>query len=95
MNGFGFVQLVARLERQSVLHRAHFQRAAFVARQLLRRAELVEEPGTLLLTCHPAVAGAIAPAWRDELARRSGREVRIAEMPTLAPEAAFAQAVTR
>ena len=95
MNGFGFVQLVARLERQSVLHRAHFQRAAFVARQLLRRAELVEEPGALLLTCHPAVAGAIAPAWRDELTRRTGREVRIAEIPTLAPEAAFAQAVAR
>ncbi len=93
MNGFGFVQLVARLERPSLLHLTHLSRTGFAARRLLRRAEHVAEPGVLLLTCHPAVENALRPEWRDDLARRSGRAVRVASDPALAPEAGFAQAV--
>lgn len=93
MNGFGFVQLVARLDGPSLLHRARYSRTAFAARGLLRRAERIAEPGALLLTCHPAVYAATRPEWRDELVRRTGRIVQIATDPALALESGFAQAV--
>ena len=93
MNGFGFVQLVARLERPSLLHRLALARAGAAARMLLRRAERVAEPGALLLTAHPAVTGKLREDWLAELARRTGREVRIAPDPALALEGGFAQAL--
>jgi len=93
MNGFGFVQLVARLERPSILQRLAQDPSGAAARLLLRRAELVSDPGALLLTCHPAVKVRLHDGWLGELARRTGREVRVATDPALALEAAFAQAV--
>lgn len=93
MNGFGLVHLVAKLERPSLLHRAMFDPAGFAARVLLRRAELVEAPGALLLTAHPAVHAAVTAEWETELARRTGRIIRWKDDPTLALHAAFAQAI--
>jgi ribonuclease G len=93
MNGFGFVQLVARLTGPSLLHRAQFQPAALAARALLRRAERVDEPGALLLTARPEVIAAVQTDWLDELARRTGRSVRTAADPALALHGGFAQAV--
>ncbi|CDO34750.1 ribonuclease [Novosphingobium sp. KN65.2] len=93
MNGFGFVQLVARLERPSILQRVRQEPCAASARLLLRRAEQVSEPGVLLLKAHPQVCNAIATAWQDELQRRTGRRIRIEPDSNLALAGGFAQAV--
>lgn len=94
MNGFGFVQLVARLEEPSLLHRFATARLGASARMALRRAELAAENGTgraVLLTVHPALKAKLKDDWITKLARRTGREVRIATDPGLAIEAAHAQ----
>ncbi len=93
MNGFGFVQLVARCERPSLLQQIQYARPAAAARLLLRKAEHIAETGALLLTCHPAVSAHLNATWLAELTRRTGREVRIETKPDIALEAGFAQAV--
>ncbi len=93
MNGFGLVQIVARLEGPSLLHRMATSRAGSAARLALRQAEAVEEPGAIELTVHPAVKARLKSEWLDELARRTGRTIRVETDPALALEAGFAQAV--
>lgn len=94
INGFGFVQIVSRVTGPSILHRAQFRRTRAAIRQLLRRAERVEEPGALLLTAHPALQPLFRDEWRDELARRTGREIRWKIDPAVAIEGGFAQAIS-
>jgi hypothetical protein len=94
MNGFGLVQLVARLTGPSLLHRFVTARLGMAARMALRRAELAGDEGTgrvIELRVHPALKPKLKEAWLAELARRTGREVRIVADPALAIEAANAQ----
>jgi hypothetical protein len=95
MNGFGFVQLVARSQGPSLLHRLAFDRAGAAARNLLARAERLEGAGALSIAAHPAVLAAIRAEWREELARRTGREVRETADAALAIGAGHAQIVPR
>lgn len=92
MNGFGLVQLVARRERPSLLDLLSRKTAA-AARLLLRRAERVDEPGTLQLSANSRVRAAIQSEWETELAHRTGRTIAWRIDDSLASEAVFAQAV--
>lgn len=93
MNGFGFVQLVARLERPSILNIVRQSPAITAALLVLRQAEAVDEPGSILVKAHPAAVAAIDPAWRQELSRRTGRLVRWETDAELALLGGFAQAL--
>lgn len=92
MNGFGFVQIVARLTGPSLSHRLHFTRTGACARRLLRLAERVAGYGPILLTAHPVLLAALQPDWLTELERRTGRAVTLAGDPGLALDGSFAQA---
>jgi Ribonuclease G/E len=95
MNGFGFVQIVARLEGPSLLHRFATSRTGMCARYALRVAERAEGHGPVLeLRAHPALKAKLKPEWLSELARRTGREVRLETDPGLALEAPSAQIIS-
>ena len=97
MNGFGFVQLVARLDGPSLLHRFAMARLGMATRMALRRAEIAADEGTgrlVLLTVHPALKAKLKPEWLDELTRRTGRDLRVETDPGLAIEAGHAQLVS-
>lgn len=95
MNGFGLVQVVARLDGPSLLHRFVTARVGLCARLALRQAELAQGTGRiLLLTVHPALKPKLRSEWLDELARRTGREVRLETNPALALETPSAQIIS-
>ncbi|XUU59513.1 ribonuclease E/G [Erythrobacter sp. HA6-11] len=94
MNGFGFVQLVARLEGPSLLHRFATSRTGMCARMALRQGERASGSGSVLLvTVHPALKAKLKEPWLDELAKRVGKQVRIETDPALALEAPHAQII--
>jgi hypothetical protein len=93
MNGFGLVQLVARLERPSLLQLAAWQRSRLVWRRLLRRAEMLPGAGLIELTVHPALECAIEPGHLAELERRCGARVELRSLPTVALDAPHAQRI--
>jgi hypothetical protein len=93
MNGFGFVQLVARLVRPSLLHRAAFRPAATAWRLALRRAERLDGSGKIEFAINPALRSQIHPDQSLEILRRTGHQSCIREDATLAIEAPQAQLV--
>lgn len=93
MNGFGFVQLVARSRGPSLIQRATLDPAGLAVRLLLRQGEAVDGPGAIQLTCHPAAASRLEREWIEQLSRRCGRPVRTEVDPGLALAGGFAQAV--
>lgn len=95
MNGFGFVQLVARLERPSIIARLQQDRTGAFARLLLRQAERIAEPGALLLEASSDVRARISGQWQAELARRTGREIRWSDNSPTLPHEIAVQAVPR
>ena len=84
INGFGFMQVISRKRRPSVLEIVQASRPAEAALALLRRAERDRGSGALQLDMHPAVAANLRPEWREELSRRTGRPVEIVERGNLA-----------
>ena len=93
MNGFGFVQVVMRLSRPSILHLATHAPERMIAHQLLRRAEMLTGHGTILLSAPSIIADRLTPAMLDMLRRRTGRAVRVETDSGLAPGATSAQIV--
>lgn len=93
INGFGFVQIVMRLDGPSLLHRLAFRRRDAAIRMALRRAERVEGAGVTLLTIAPALEPLLRPEWHGEVERRTGRPLRIATDPSLATIGSAAQIV--
>lgn len=77
VNGFGFLQIVRPRLRPSILELA-LDRAAFEARNLLRRAAF-EPPGSKRLVAHPAVIGLLTgrEGWTNQLARQLGGTIEL------------------
>ncbi|MBB4860123.1 hypothetical protein HNO88_003464 [Novosphingobium chloroacetimidivorans] len=93
INGFGFVQIVSRLERPSLLAMVQHDPWRAGALLLLRRLEDETRPGLLLALAHPRVIAAVEPGWREEAAKRTGRTITWQADATLAPLGGFAQAL--
>ena len=95
VNGFGFVQIVRPRLRASLVERLRLDVLATAALTLLRHA--LRTPGArgLELAAAPAVIAwlAVRPGLIDDLARRSGRAVRLRADPALAISAGHATAV--
>lgn len=74
VNGFGFLQIVRRRERTSLIETVQADPVLAAALALLRQAERARGHGAVTLQAHPAVAARIAARadWLDALARRLG-----------------------
>ncbi|HEV2569859.1 ribonuclease [Sphingomonas sp.] len=79
VNGFGFLQLVRRRVRPSLLELIQSDPTTAEALALLRRLEREPLPGRDKVTAPPAVARLLAERrdWLEELARRRGRPIGI------------------
>jgi ribonuclease G len=91
VNGFGFVQVVRRRTRASLIELAQ-DRAVFEARALLRRAAF-EPPGAKRLIAHPAVIAALGAGaeWIVSLGRQLGGPISLRAEPTLAMSGGYAE----
>lgn len=72
VNGFGFLQVVRRRERASLIETVRADPALTSALALLRRAERTQGHGAIALQANPAVIAQMRPEWIDALARALG-----------------------
>ncbi|MGB3793642.1 MAG: ribonuclease [Sphingopyxis granuli] len=79
VNGFGFLQIVRRRERPSLIEQVRFDPVATDAALLLRQAGRAVGTGALQLVTRPAVAEWIGAHshWIDALQKQSGRAVTV------------------
>lgn len=79
INGFGFLQVVRRRSRPSLIEQIVFDPVATDAALLLRQAERAQGTGPLRLVTRPAIADRIAarPDWIEQLRQRTGRPIEI------------------
>jgi hypothetical protein len=85
VNGFGFMQIVRRRERPSLIEQVRLDPVATDAALLLRQAERAVGTGVLTLTARGAVIDRIAAQarWIDTLQNRTGRAVRLVADPAV------------
>lgn len=79
VNGFGFMQIIRRRVRPSLIEQIVRDPVLTDAAMLLRQAERAVGTGVLTLTARPAVIDHIAahPAWTAQLQSHTGRPVRL------------------
>ncbi len=79
MNGFGFMQIVTRSTRPSVVAVVQTNKVMNAALNLLRQAERNRGAGQLTIEAHPAIAAKLnhRQNWLDELTKRTGRAIEV------------------
>ncbi|MBB6124452.1 ribonuclease [Sphingobium subterraneum] len=97
VNGFGFIQIIRKRERPSLMELLREDPVLSAAMALLRRAERHDAGnagagGAVILTGHPAVIDRIrrAPDWIERLEKRRGGSVELRADATLGMEAGHA-----
>lgn len=85
VNGFGFLQIIRRRVRPSLLELVQADPVRSAALALLRRASRDPRPGAGTLVAAPAVAALIEanPAWLEALARLRGGAISLRADPGL------------
>lgn len=77
INGFGFMQIVTRRTKQSLLEVLQNRGLIAYVLELARRAERDKDAAPMRLVAHPAIISQFEkrPDWTRELAKRTGRAV--------------------
>lgn len=85
INGFGFLQIVTRRQRPSLLELVQSNRTDMHVFAILRRAERDRQIGPMTLVAHPAIIARLSaqPVLLQQLAERSGRAVALRSDPAL------------
>ncbi|MGK2911522.1 MAG: ribonuclease [Sphingobium sp.] len=91
VNGFGFIQIIRKRERASLMELLRQDPALNAAMALLRRAERHGAGGPVTIVGAPAVIGLLHknPEWLEQLGARRGGLVTLRGEPTLALSAGY------
>ena len=91
VNGFGFIQIIRKRERASLVELLRQDSVLNAAMALLRRAERHGTGGEATMVCAPAVAALLhkTPEWLEQLGARRGGLVTVRAEPTLALSAGY------